>query len=68
MLRKVKNKMSQAQIIALGYFLVIAAGTVLLLLPISTETGKSTGFLTALFTATSATCAASGPSARFCRM
>ena len=56
MLRKVKNKMSQAQIIALGYFLVIAAGTVLLLLPISTETGKSTGFLTALFTATSATC------------
>ena len=56
MLRKVKNKMTQAQIIALGYFLVIAAGTVLLLLPISTEAGKSTGFLTALFTATSATC------------
>lgn len=56
MLRKVKNKMTRAQIIALGYFLVIAAGTVLLLLPISTEAGKSTGFLTALFTATSATC------------
>lgn len=56
MLRKNIHKMSQVQVIALGYFLVIALGTLLLLLPAATEPGKTTNFLTALFTATSATC------------
>ena len=56
MLHRIENKMSRTQIIALGYFLVIAIGTLLLLLPVSTEPGESTSFLTALFTATSATC------------
>ncbi len=56
MLHKMIYRMSQVQIIALGYFLVIALGTLLLLLPIATEPGETTNFLTALFTATSATC------------
>ncbi len=56
MIRRVVNKMSQAQLIALGYFLVIAVGTLLLLLPVSSNRGEQTDVLTALFTATSATC------------
>jgi trk system potassium uptake protein TrkH len=35
---------------------LIAIGTVLLMLPIAQESGRETGFLTALFTATSAVC------------
>lgn len=53
---KPEFRMTQAQIIALGYFLVIAVGALLLMLPFSTAKGEQTGFLTALFTATSATC------------
>lgn len=56
MLQKIESKMSEAQIIALGYFCVITLGTILLLLPVSTVNGQSCGLLTALFTATSATC------------
>ena len=56
MLHRVENKMTQAQIIALGYFLVIATGTLLLMLPISSRSGRCTDLLTSLFTATSATC------------
>lgn len=54
---KLKNyKMSHAQIIAIGYFLVIVLGTLALMLPLSTKQGESTSLLEALFTATSATC------------
>lgn len=52
----VKDKMTYTQIIALGYFSVILAGTLLLLLPLATRAGEHTSFLTALFTATSSTC------------
>ena len=52
----VKDKMTYTQIIALGYFCVILTGTLLLLLPPATRAGEHTGFLTALFTATSSTC------------
>lgn len=52
----VKDKMTYTQIIALGYFCVILTGTLLLLLPLATRAGEHTGFLTALFTATSSTC------------
>lgn len=55
MVRKIGKYMSRTQIIALGYFLVIITGTLLLKLPIATRTG-GTSWLTALFTATSATC------------
>ncbi|HHY95050.1 MAG TPA: hypothetical protein GX513_08590, partial [Firmicutes bacterium] len=39
-----------------GFALVIALGTLLLLIPVATTPGQDTDFLTALFTATSATC------------
>ena len=39
----------------MGYLMVIIVGTLLLLLPFSTAKGKSTDFLTALFTATTST-------------
>lgn len=45
-----------SQIILEGFALVILLGTLLLLLPISTKEGMTTGVLDALFTATSATC------------
>jgi trk system potassium uptake protein TrkH len=40
----------------LGYAVIIAAGTILLALPISSKSSASTGIVDALFTATSATC------------
>lgn len=51
----IKKRMSYAQIIALGFFIVIALGTCLLLLPISYR-GPRPGVLAALFTAVSSTC------------
>lgn len=50
------KRLSRVQTIALGFFLIIAAGTILLMLPIASRDGHSTGFLNALFTATSSTC------------
>ncbi len=47
---------SPARIIVVSFATVIAAGTLLLMLPVCTAPGKSTTFLDALFTATSATC------------
>lgn len=44
------------QLIAIGFFLLIMAGAFLLMLPISSRTGEFTPFVTALFTATSASC------------
>ena len=56
LLQQKKNSgLSQIQIIALGFFLIIMAGTFLLMLPFSSK-GQPASFLTALFTATSATC------------
>lgn len=49
-------KMSHVQIIALGFFLIIMAGTLLLMLPAATKNGQGASFLDALFTATSASC------------
>lgn len=49
-------KMSHVQIIALGFFIIIMAGTFLLMLPFSTKNGQGASFLDALFTATSASC------------
>ena len=44
------------QLIALGFFLLIMCGALLLMLPISSRDGTWTPFMTALFTATSASC------------
>lgn len=54
-LKHFKN-LSGLQMIAVGFLSLILCGTLLLLLPISTKTGETTTFMTALFTATSATC------------
>lgn len=50
------KRLSRVQTIALGFFLIIGVGTMLLMLPIASRDGQSTGFLNALFTATSSTC------------
>ena len=54
-LRK-KRKLTPTQIIAVTFALIVLAGTLLLMLPISSRSGQSAGILPSLFTATSATC------------
>ena len=56
MLPKKLKRLSGMQLIALGFLLLILGGTCLLMLPCSSRTGEFTPFITALFTATSATC------------
>lgn len=51
-----KITLSPPQILVLGFASIILIGAVLLTLPGFTAPGKSTNFLTALFTATSAVC------------
>lgn len=51
-----KKQLSSIKIIALGYFCVVVAGTLLLMLPFASADGKSAPFVDALFTATSASC------------
>ena len=51
-----RGQTSPARVIILGFLLLILAGALLLMLPISTRAPGGTGFLEALFTATSATC------------
>ena len=55
--RKVRHyRLTGSQTILLGFLTMILAGTLLLMLPISTKTGEWTGFSNAFFTATSASC------------
>ena len=51
-----KMKLSHTQIIAFGFLLMIALGTLLLSLPVATADGERAPLLTALFTAVSASC------------
>ncbi|WP_346939007.1 TrkH family potassium uptake protein [uncultured Clostridium sp.] len=51
-----KTKLSEVQVLALGFFIVIFIGGTILSLPISSANGEATNFLDSLFTATSATC------------
>ncbi len=51
-----KSRLSYVQVIALGYAIMIAVGTLLLMLPISSLGGDSASFTDAFFTATSASC------------
>ncbi len=51
-----KSNRSMTAVIALGFAVIIALGTVLLMLPISSRSGEFTDPLTAAFTAVSATC------------
>lgn len=57
--RRIRNynySLIYPRIVALGFLLVILAGTALLMLPISIKTGGHVAFTDALFTAVSATC------------
>lgn len=54
--RKHRAKLSPTQLIAMMFALIILAGALLLMLPVASRSGRSCGFLPALFTATSATC------------
>lgn len=56
-MKQMKNRhLRPTRIIALVFVGIIAAGTALLMLPVSSRSGESCGLLTALFTATSSTC------------
>ena len=50
------RQLSYVQTIALGFLTVIAAGTILLMLPAASQSGEATGLVTALFTSVSASC------------
>lgn len=56
MKKEIFKRFSTTQIIALGFVCVILVGTLLLMLPVAARSGESTPFLSAFFTATSATC------------
>lgn len=49
-------KFNTTQLILLSFLVVILVGSILLSLPISTQTGESVPYIDALFTATTATC------------
>lgn len=51
-----QSRLSPTQIIAITFAAIILLGTILLSLPVSARSGESVGVLSALFTATSATC------------
>ncbi|MDD6347539.1 MAG: potassium transporter TrkG [Lachnospiraceae bacterium] len=53
---QIKRHMSSFQIIILSFLCVIAAGTILLMLPCATQSGEGASLMDALFTSTSAAC------------
>lgn len=52
----IRKGMSATRTIVVGFLVIILAGALLLNLPAASQSGKSIGFVNALFTATSATC------------
>ena len=55
-IHKIAARFSALQIITLVFLAIILAGTLLLMLPLSSKSGEPADFQTALFTATSCTC------------
>lgn len=55
-MRKAKTGIKPINVLPLGFVVVIVTGALLLMLPISSKDGTSLPLLSALFTATSATC------------
>ena len=55
-MKKIRFSLSTTQLILLSFVAAILVGSALLMLPFSTATGDSVGFVDALFTATTATC------------
>ncbi|WP_099188664.1 TrkH family potassium uptake protein [Tepidibacter mesophilus] len=51
-----KNRLSPAQIMVIGFAMIILIGAVLLNTPMATNSGEQIGFVNALFTSTSAVC------------
>lgn len=51
-----KRRLSHIQFIALGFLIIVAVGTLLLMLPFSTREGRGADFISALFTAVSSSC------------
>lgn len=50
------KRLTQTQIIVMGYGFIILSGALLLMLPVSSRTGEVTPFIDTFFTATSASC------------
>ena len=55
-MNRISRAMTPAQVITLIFAAIVVLGACLLCLPCASRTGESCGFLTALFTSTSATC------------
>ncbi len=55
-MKRILKRLSSAQMILIGFLLIIFVGSVLLSLPICSATGIAVPYIDALFTATSATC------------
>lgn len=55
-IKKIFKGFTYPKIVALGFGILIAVGTILLMLPMSSRDGHSVGLVNALFTATSASC------------
>jgi len=53
-MKKLRLRLSHVQIIALGFLILIAVGTILLSLPFAVRSGERAGFTAAFFTAVSA--------------
>lgn len=53
---KIVKRLTSSQIIILGFFFLILAGSLLLMLPLATRDGLGASFTDALFTSTSAVC------------
>lgn len=51
-----RKSMNATRMVAGSFAIIILIGTLLLMLPVASQNGQSAGFLTSLFTATSATC------------
>ncbi|SFR84393.1 TrkH family potassium uptake protein [Anaeromicropila populeti] len=56
MFRVKKSIFTTTQTIAIGFFVAILAGTILLMLPISSNSGQGTNLVDAMFTTTTAIC------------
>lgn len=54
--RAISQYLDPSQILVIGFLMVILIGTILLMLPISSNAGEATPFIDAFFTATSAVC------------
>ena len=54
--KKIRRRIKPLQMIVLGFTAVIALGTLILMLPVSTASGKGADLLDAAFTSVSATC------------